>query len=109
MGADDVLLVGVHGASGAEPHGKPDSSRVDASQTTRFSGDKGIGTSFGTGSAAPWTGDDSIKAVAALFNTTSHLGQPQQQAQAEVSWPHLRAGLLSAMHTIAVLLCTSWP
>eukprot|EP00775_Hariotina_reticulata_P002826 gene2826-3119_t len=71
--------------TGAEPHGKPGSSRVDAGQTTRFSGDKGISTSFGTGSAAPWTGDDSIKAVAALFNTTSHLGQPQQQVEAEVA------------------------
>lgn len=26
-----------------------------------------MGTGFGTGSAAPWTGDDSIKSITALF------------------------------------------
>jgi hypothetical protein len=50
---------------------------------------QGIGTGFGTGSAAPWQGDTSIKDVTALFNTPHNsvdMGalSPEQQAAAQV-------------------------
>lgn len=51
---------------------------------------QGIGTGFGTGSAAPWQGDTSIKEVTTLFSTPHNsvdMGalSPEQQAAAQVS------------------------
>ncbi|KAF8056443.1 Napepld [Scenedesmus sp. PABB004] len=68
--------------TGGEPHDKPDTYRVDADQarSTRFSGDKGMASGFGTGSAAPWDGDDTIKTATAPFTRRGTLppaGEPR--------------------------------
>eukprot|EP00879_Flechtneria_rotunda_P000049 GHRR01000079.1.p1 GENE.GHRR01000079.1~~GHRR01000079.1.p1 ORF type:complete len:1291 (+),score=611.78 GHRR01000079.1:263-4135(+) len=57
--------------TGTTPHGKPESYGVGADQQTRFSGDKGMATGFGTGSAAPYSGSDEVKKTMNLFNNSS--------------------------------------
>lgn len=50
-----------------------------------------MGTGFGTGSAAPWSGDTSIKSVSALFSNTHSsldmggLNTQEQQALVEAA------------------------
>jgi hypothetical protein len=53
------------------PHGKPDSSKVTPDQPNRFAADKGIGTGFGTGSAAGWHTDSVKRATHHFINTNS--------------------------------------
>lgn len=99
---------------GTTPHGKPDSSRVQADQGTRFAGDRGIGSSIGTGSAAPWSGDDSIKRTAALF--AGGPGAADGKLQGAVSQVRARArahagAVLACVHACACICSAgrSWP
>jgi hypothetical protein len=53
------------------PHDIPESSKVRPDQPNRFAADKGIGTGFGTGSAAAWAGDSVKAATAHWVNSSS--------------------------------------
>lgn len=70
---------------------------------------QGMGTGFGTVSAAPWQGDSSIKEVSALFSTTPHnsldMGalNPEQQMAAQVCGGEGKVGVVVSYELRIVL------